>query len=80
MSIKDSIQKAKDGTAPKGMFKNFYRWYDSLTPEDQNDLKEAILSEEVSIKKLFYALKENQGVPFGEGALYQFASKIKSGE
>lgn len=78
MSIKDSITEAKEGTYPKGVvFKAFYAWYEALPEEDSKAIDAALISGDVSIKKLFYSLKVNEGVTWGEGALYFHASRLK---
>lgn len=71
MSISKSIEAAKTASAkPRTMFKSFYEWYDALSPEDRQELDSALLSEEVSARQLFMALKEHEGVPFGDNAFY----------
>lgn len=71
MSISETIKAAKDATVkPRAMYKSFYVWYDALSEEEQRELDEALLSTEVSARQLFMALKEHEGVPFGDNAFY----------
>jgi hypothetical protein len=78
MSIADSVKRAKESSGSAGtMFKTFYAWYDNLSEKDRNDLDTALLSGEVSIRKLFYSLKEFEGVSWGDNALYYHANSLK---
>lgn len=71
MSIQKAIEGAKDAKVrQRTLFKSFYRWYDDLSEDDRQQLDDALVSNEVSTKQLFYALKVHEGVAFGDTALY----------
>ncbi len=78
MSISKTIEAAKaSASKPRTMYKTFYGWYDGLSEDDRNELDAALLSDEVSARQLFRALKEHEGVKFGDTAFYYHRSNLR---
>lgn len=78
MSILKTIETAKAAAAqPRAVYKTFYKWYDALSEEDRQQLDAAILSEDVSNRQLYLALKQQEGVPFGDNAFYHHVNALK---
>lgn len=78
MSISDAIESAKsgEGLPERRMFKKFYAWYDALGEKERLELDEALLSNEVSTRRLFQALKVHENVEWGDNSIYFHRSTL----
>lgn len=59
--------------------KTIYQWYEQLPPEEQDALKEAVLSRELSMRSMFIALRGmDEPIPFCETTFKVLCTHIRS--
>ena len=77
MSLLDAIKKAEEQSrAASRPYAEFYNWLEGLSKEDRGALDDAIRSGRVAVKTLHKALREDEGVSFGEAALYDYRKQL----
>ena len=77
MSILNAIKKAEDQSrAAARPYADFYNWLDTLPKEDRDALDDAIRNNRVAIKTLHRALREDEGVTFGDAGMYHYRKQL----
>lgn len=63
----------------QGEPKTIYQWYEQLPPEEQDALKEAVLSRELSMRSMFIALRGmDEPIPFCETTFKALCTHIRN--
>lgn len=77
MSLLDAIKKAEEQSrAASRPYAEFYNWLEGLSKEDRAALDDAIRSGRVAVKTLHKALREDEGVKFGDAGLYDYRKQL----
>lgn len=77
MSILGTIKKAEEQSRSASRpYADFYNWLDGLSKEDKAALDDALRAGRVAVKTLHKALREDEGVSFGEAGLYDYRKQL----
>ncbi len=77
MSVLNAIKKAEEQSrAATRPYAEFYNWLDALPKEDREALDDALRNNRVSVKALHTALRQDEGVKFGDAGLYDYRKQL----